>query len=130
MGDKFMNGLPPAPSPVMVHATERGDDLEPLPSDWRQWDSEQIFTFIMSTVPDGGLEVYTDSIREEIFEGEYDGAALELVTLEHIKVMGIRNIAVANAVYAAVMELREGPQNEGVEQEEGGTAVVAEGVDM
>lgn len=116
---------PPVPSTVIVYAIEIGaeavDEPEALPTDWRTWNAEQVLEFIISIVPDDALEKYRESIREEVIESEYDGLALELVTLEHIKEMGIRNITVANTVYDAVLALREGPQNEGMGQN-GGTA--------
>ena len=70
--------LPPVPSAVIVYATERDnksvDDLEAVPTDWRQWNAVQVLNFVMSSVSDGSLEQYRESIREEVVESEYDGA--------------------------------------------------------
>ncbi len=42
------------------------------------------------------VDVYLDNIRQEVFGAEYDAMALEMVTVAHVKEMGIMSITMAN----------------------------------
>ena len=75
---------------------------------WMEWDSEQVFMFIMSSVEDGSLDQYEEVIRAEVFESEYSGEALADITSSEIKDMGIKNIMVRKAVLRAIHELVKG----------------------
>ena len=94
-------------------------------SKWRQWDSEQVLMFIMSSVDDDSLKQYEEGIKEEVIGGEYAGEDLADISLAQIKnVMGIIKIKPRKAVFRAIQELVNGlnqqrhqhlPADEGVD---------------
>ena len=89
-------------------------------SKWREWDTNQVFNFMMSTVGDGGLDKYEESIKEGLVEGEFIGKDLGTVTEDNLKNdLGIKNFGVKKAVFQAIQELTQPQLNP-----------VAEGIDL
>lgn len=82
-------------------------------SKWREWDSEQVFVLIMRVVNGDSLKKYRDringeAIRAQVIESEYCGQALEGISQEEIRALGIKNILVRRAVLTAIQELVQG----------------------
>eukprot|EP01084_Bolivina_argentea_P104768 187580_1 len=101
---------------TMVELQQQNDELNRNNLDrskWREWNTQKVFYFIMSTVDYGSLKQYEKEIKQEIFESEYSGNDLADVKLEHLKAMGIKKIAVRNKVYSAIQELIKQKPNEG-----------------
>eukprot|EP01084_Bolivina_argentea_P048919 90045_1 len=85
-------------------------------SQWREWNTEQVFYFIMSIVNDGSLMEYENSIKKEIFESEYTGNDLANIEQDDIKSMGIKKISVRKKVLKAIqiMIQSQSQKNEGI----------------
>eukprot|EP01084_Bolivina_argentea_P133754 236085_1 len=59
-------------------------------SKWIEWDSNEIYKFIMNIFSDNRLEEYKDDIYQEIIESEYSGQHLLDLDITDIKNMGIK----------------------------------------
>ena len=87
-------------------------NMKPLDyTKWKEWDTEQVYKFIMNIYDDNTLDEYKDDIYKEIFESEYTGDDLDGLELNDIKSFGIKKIKIRKKVYYAIKQLTQNSYN-------------------
>ena len=72
---------------------------------WKNWDTNDVFKFIVNIFDDNRLDEYIDSIKDDIFSSEYTGKDLVEMDLMALKVMGIKNIKIRRDILKSVQKL-------------------------
>ena len=77
-------------------------------SRWRQWNTIEVFEFIVDSVDDGSLKQYEEAIKVGLAEQEYTGSVLADISNQDLLLLGIKSIALRKSVLRAISELVAG----------------------
>ena len=87
-------------------------NLKPLDyTKWKEWDTQQVYRFIMNIYDDNTLDEYKNDIYEEVIDGEYTGQDLSGLGLSDMKTLGIKKMSHRQYVFNAIKLLKSNQYN-------------------